>query len=190
MGLDLVIVKELPKYGRTDYFYEKENEITYIRCNWYRDINFSTSSTYTTRIGKQPNTTDVFPTSESLVRFGKSLIDTVIPPQLVDNKYEYEHLHAIINCLENIKFLDLQETKDSIRNDIDSYCDNLNDILETLDRYRNKITQHMKQNENNEIIKYINLFPTNDIWTIKQMVNFGLKLIEYGNKGYKAYWSY
>lgn len=190
MGLDLVIVTELSETNNTMEHEEKGRFIANFSCNWYHDAGFrltSTQFTYTkTRELDDDDSEIEFTSGDDLIKFGKSLIDLVIPHELINGKYQYEHLFSIIDEFDYFNFLTAK-----IKNKI-NVCNKITELKDVIEKYNNKLNIYLDLSNRSEIglVKYIDCFEHTDIDIIKRMVNFGLQVIDHGKKGYKAYWSY
>lgn len=130
-----------------------------------------------------------FVTSRDLIDFGQSLIDLVIPGDLSKNIYDKKYLNAIVDDIKKFDFLKPHDLKNGLKREIDG-SKSTDEISRILDKYQETIKTY-KKNKNNKksrILPFADFFDNLDVVMIEQMVNFGLKLIMYGNEGYKAYW--
>lgn len=190
MGLDLVIVTELSEDNNAMEHEAAGRIVAYIPCNWYRDSELNHSKyAYTKSRQVGLNWEFEFTESEDLVKFGKSLIDCVIPAQITNNNYDPTFLYELVDEIKKTKFFDLQLLEDNIIEEISGNI-NVNEVLEILIKYQNQINEHLNNSKDSYLAKYSNLFVHMDIHILEKMVGFGINLIEHANNGHRAYWSY
>ena len=193
LQLHLVVVKELLDDDTIDDDVKMNNDIGTIECTWIKELfNKKQLYLFTTNMKKNYCHKNVFATSKSLINFGKYLIDYVLPQELINSNYEYEHLIKIADELDNIDYLiSMYNIKyqlcEEMHPDNVNGVNNIKEFLEVLDKYYKEANDYIKMFKNPEIAKYM-VYSRVDIKDIPKMVKFGLQLIDYGNKGYKAYW--
>ena len=191
MDLELIIVNQFSDDNDIIIHREEKRLVANISCNWFRNSGYTdTIESFTTKRYTKNGCCQIEFQPRDLVRFGKSLIDFVVPTGLFKKKkYDGDNLVKLIDTIKVIESYDIEHLKSKIINNI-NYCDNAQEIADVFVKYQHKISAllNCKNNGVIDLSRYTTFYHNKDLKIIIKVICFGISLIEYGHMGLKAFW--